>query len=220
MKGNKELETNDTKKELIFGIVIGLLLIIIVMEAFVIPFIKNSDSGKDKDQTEEVVEKKFTDEYPEVGEDNVFSIKTIDEIIKVLEHGTGLVYLGFPECPWCKEYVIHLNDVAKEENVGSIYYCNILNDRKNNSSEYQKIVSLIGEYLQYDEEGNKKIYVPAVIAVNEGKIVGFDDETSWDTKGYSDPKDYWTEAELKDLKNKLRQMIKDSTPKVCTDCNK
>lgn len=220
MKGNKELETNDTKKELIFGIVIGLLLIIIVMGAFVIPFIKNSDSGKDNDQTEEVVEKKFTDEYPEVGEDNVFSIKTIDEIIKVLEHGTGLVYLGFPECPWCKEYVIHLNDVAKEENVGSIYYCNILNDRKNNSSEYQKIVSLIGEYLQYDEEGNKKIYVPAVIAVNEGKIVGFDDETSWDTKGYSDPKDYWTEAELKDLKNKLRQMIKDSTPKVCTDCNK
>lgn len=33
--------------------------------------------------------------------------------------------------------------------------------------------------------------MPAVIAVNKGKIVGFDDETSYDTKGYEKPEDYW-----------------------------
>ena len=49
---------------------------------------------------------KFSQEYGSVSEDNVFCYKTIDEIINILEHGTGVVYLGFPECPWCKEYVI------------------------------------------------------------------------------------------------------------------
>ena len=62
--------------------------------------------------------------------------------------------------------------------------------------------------------------MPAVIAVNSGKIVGFDDETAWDTKGFEDPKDYWTDKEVKDLKEKLEEMIEDSTPATCTDCNK
>ena len=59
-----------------------------------------------------------------------------------------------------------------------IYYYNILEDRKNNTEEYKNIVSKISDYLQYDDEGNKKVFVPAVVAVDKGKIVGFDDETA------------------------------------------
>ena len=214
----KEIKKNENKKELITGIIIGVVLVVVILGAFIIPMIKSSNTEKTKE--EEKVSKKFVDEYPEVGKDNVFEIKTIEEIIKVLEHGTGLVYLGFPECPWCQEYVLYLNEVAKEKNVEKIYYFNILNDRKDNTKEYQKIVKLIGKYLQYDEDGNKRVYVPAIIAVNNGKIVGFDDETAWDTKGFEDPKDYWTDKEVKDLKEKLKEMIEDSTPATCTDCNK
>lgn len=214
----KELKKNENNKELTTGIIIGVILVAIILGAFIIPIIKNSDTEKPNE--EEKVTKKFIDEYPEVGEDNVFEIKTIEEIIKVLEHGTGLVYLGFPECPWCQEYVLYLNEVAKEKDVEKIYYFNILNDRKDNTKEYQKIVELIGKHLQYDEDGNKRVYVPAVIAVNNGKIVGFDDETAWDTKGFEDPKDYWTDNEVEDLKEKLEEMIEDSTPATCTDCNK
>lgn len=214
----KEIKKNENKKELTTGIIIGIILVVIILGAFIIPIIKSSDTEKPNE--EEKVTKKFIDEYPEVGEDNVFEIKTIEEIIKVLEHGTGLVYLGFPECPWCQEYVLYLNEVAKDKDVEKIYYFNILNDRKDNTKEYQKIVELIGKHLQYDEDGNKRVYVPAVIAVNNGKIVGFDDETAWDTKGFEDPKDYWTDKEVEDLKEKLEEMIEDSTPATCTDCNK
>ena len=98
--------------------------------------------------------------------------------------------LGFPECPWCQRYVVYLNEVSKDIGIEKIYYYNILEDRKNNTDTYKKIVSLIGDYLQYDEEGNKKIYVPAVIGVNKGEIVGFDDETSYDTKGFETPQEY------------------------------
>lgn len=222
-KKEKEIkqENNETKKDFIIGILIGIILIIIVLGTFALPFIiGEKEEPKKEPDTEEKEEKKFVDEYPKVGKDNVFVIKNIDEIIKILENGTGIVYLGFPECPWCQAYVTYLNDVAKENDVDKIYYFNILNDRKDNTKKYQKIVDLIGEYLQYDDEGNKRVYVPAVIAVKKGKIVGFDDETAWDTKGYEDPKDYWTDKEVKNLKENLEKMIEACNPPKCTDCNK
>ena len=48
--------------------------------------------------------KNFASEYTNVTEDNVFVYRNVDEIIKIMEHGTGVVYLGYPECPWCQAY--------------------------------------------------------------------------------------------------------------------
>ena len=217
MKMGKKIN-EEKKNNIILGVGVFAIAILIVTGIFIIPYMLTDIKNNDK-PTEEV-EKKFVDEYPEVGKDNVFVVKSAKEVIKVLEHGTGVVYLGFPECPWCQEYVLYLNEVAKDEGLDKIYYFNILNDRKDNTKDYQKIVSLISEHLQYDDEGNKRVYVPAVIAVDEGKIVGFDDETAWDTKGFEKPEDYWTDEEVDDLKDKLEDMIEKITPKTCTDCNK
>ena len=172
-----------------------------------------------KEVKEKTDGEKFSEEYTEITKDNVFVYRDIEEIIKILEHGTGIVYLGFPECPWCQSYVKYLNEVSKDMAVEKIYYYDILEDRQNNTEEYQKIVSLLEEHLQYDQEGNKRIYVPSVIAVKKGEIVGFDDETAWDTKGFEKPEEYWTEDEVKDLKEKLEKMIADTGLYICTDCN-
>ena len=163
---------------------------------------------------------KFAKEYTQVSEYNAYVYRDINEIIKILEHGTGIIYLGFPECPWCQAYVPILSEVADTEGLEKIYYFNIYNDRKDNTQNYQKIVSIIEEYLQYDDEGNKRIYVPAIIAVSEGKIVGYNDETSYDTLGYSEPNEYWTEERIKQLKPKLANMINEVLDNKCTDCNK
>ncbi len=163
---------------------------------------------------------RFAKEYTQVSEYNVFVYKDIKDIIKILEHGTAVVYLGFPECPWCQAYVPMLNEVADTEGLEKIYYYNILEDRKNNTDDYQKIVSILSDYLQYDEEGNKRVYVPAIIAVNDGKIIGFDDESSYDTKGTDDPKEYWTEERVTNLKEKLSTMISEVADNKCSDCNK
>ena len=69
------------------------------------------------------------------------------------------------------------------------------------------------------KEGNKKIYVPAVIGVNKGEIVGFDDETSYDTKGFETPQEYWNEESINNLKNKLNDIITKSNDNICTSCN-
>ena len=65
----KEIK-NENKKELITGIIIGVILITIILASFIIPIIKSSNTEKPKE--EEKVSKKFVDEYPEVGKDNVF----------------------------------------------------------------------------------------------------------------------------------------------------
>lgn len=163
---------------------------------------------------------KFAEEYTEVPEYNVFVYKGAEEIIKILEHGTGIVYLGFPECPWCQAYVPILSEVADIEGIDKIYYFNILNERKENTQNYQKMVSILSDYLQYDDEGNKRIYVPAIIAIIDGQIIGFDDESSYDTLGYDDPKDYWTEDRKENLKKRLTEMISEVVDNKCSDCNK
>lgn len=199
------------KKKNILLITVIILVILLIIGAFL--FFNKSETIKSDSKT-------FASEYTLVGEDNIFVYRGAEEIINILEHGTGIVYLGFPECPWCQAYLPYLNDLAKDLHVEKIYYYNISEDRKNNTKEYQKMVEILNDYLQYDEEGKKRIYVPAVIAVNEGKIVGFDDETSLDTKGLDDPEEYWTDEEVKDLKAKLTGMIAKITGGNCTDCNK
>lgn len=202
----------DKKNKTLYT-VIGIVVLVLACS---IGFYKVFTSIENKETDAE----KFAREYS-IDNDNVFVYRTLEEINKILKNGTGIVYLGFPECPWCKGYVPYLNEVAKKVKLDKIYYFNILKDRKNNTDNYKKTVELLKDYLKYDDEGNKRIYVPAVIAVNKGKIVGFDDETSYDTKGYEKPEDYWKNEDLDGLKNRLSKMINDVSFDYCTtDCNK
>lgn len=198
------------------GLIIGLVAIIIILIGVVV-FLLVRDNNEEIVETTPTDAEKFAEEYPSMPDDNVFTYATVDEIIDVLDGGSGIVYLGFPECQWCNAYVPYLNDVAKSVGVNEILYYNIREDRSNNSENYQKIVELLDGYLTDDEEGNPRIYVPAVIFVNNGTIVGFDDETSLDTGGFTNPDDYWTEEEVSDLKSRLTSYMQSCT--VCTDCN-
>lgn len=202
----KIMESSKKNVYIIFGIIAVLILIISLS------FLFKKDKMSDAER--------FAKEY-DFTVNNVFVYRNLDEINKILENGTGVLYLGFPECPWCRGYIPYLNEVAMNEHLDKIYYFNILNDRKNNTSGYKKTVELLNDYLKYDNEGNKRIYVPAVIAVNNGKIVGFDDESSLDTKGYETPEEYWKNEDLDGLKKRLSDMIKASFPSYCTSgCNK
>lgn len=198
------------KKKVIIGIIIFVVLVGILLSLFFV--FRNSE-----DEVSDAV--KFSQEYTSVSEENVFVYRNVDEIIRILENGTGVVYLGFPECKWCQKYVTYLNEAAIENDITRIYYFDILDERSENTEEYQKIVSLLEEYLPYDEEGNKRVYVPAVIVVDGGEIVGFDDETSLDTHDLDDPEEYWTQDEVNDLMDKLATMFDYVNDGTCTECN-
>ena len=146
---------------------------------------------------------KFSAEYTSVEEDNLFVFKTNEEIIEILEHGTGVVFLGFPSCPWCQAYAPMLNNLAKEAGIDTIYYRNILEDRQNGTEGYQKIVEILGANLQFDEEGNRRIYVPNTVFIKDGVIIGNDFETSLDTLGAETPEDYWTEERISAFNSRI-----------------
>lgn len=193
------------------------LIALLVIGGFFL-FKKPKDEEKKETPTADAI--KFKEEYNKVSDNNPYVYRSIDEIIKILENGKGIVYLGFPECPWCQAYVPYLEDVVKEVGNNKIYYYNILNDRKEETENYKKILELLGEYVEYNDEGDKRIYAPTVIFVNNGEIIGMDSETAKDTKGFKTPEEYWTDEEVKDLKSRLKTLAEQVKESTCSDCNK
>ena len=196
-------------------IIIIMGIIIIILIGIIIFLLVNNNTENEKSVETDAT--RFAEEYTSVDKDNRFKYATMDEVINTLEDGTGIVYLGFPECKWCQQYVVYLNELAEDRNISQIMYYNIRQDRQDNTEDYQTIVNLLKDYLTDDEEGNPRIYVPAVIFMSNGEIIGFDDETAYDTNGYDDPSEYWTEEEVNDLKDRLNSYLDKSG--ICFDCN-
>lgn len=160
----------------------------------------------------------FNKEYTLVSKDNVFEEKSSEEIIKVLKNGTGIVFLGFPECPWCQHYAKILDDLSHEEGIKVIYYYNIKKDREKNNETYKEIVSLLNDNLDYDKEGNKRIYVPDVSFVYNGDIIYHTNETSMITEDIT-PEQYWTKDKEETTKKELSKYINKINDSMCTSCN-
>lgn len=124
---------------------------------------------------------KFKQEYEALNDDSVVMnieennpIKYVEfeEVIDILTTGTGVIYFGFPGCPWCRNMIPVLFDVATINNIDTIYYYNPSNIRSNGDDNYKQLISILGDYLESDDEGNKILYVPDVYFVRDGQIVG------------------------------------------------
>lgn len=148
------------------------------------------------------VNNNFNSEYNLVDENNVFVYKSIDDILITLDKGTGIIFLGFPECSWCQNYVKYLNDVAVSKNIDIIYYYNFKSIRESNTEKYKKLVSRLGDYLFLDDTGSYRLYAPTLVIVKEGKILSFDNETSLMTNPIL-PNEYWTEEKINSFKEKI-----------------
>lgn len=176
-------------------ILMGMLLLFSVGTAFIY------NTFEEKETTDAI---KFKEEYEalngqEVGtdakytsmdlpENNPMVYSTYEEVFEVLE-GTGVVYFGYPECPWCRNLVPTLIESAKKVNVGKIYYINLHDDRdqleldengdvktvKEGNTLYhtlvEKLYDVLPAYEGLNDESIKRIYVPFVVFVKDGSIV-------------------------------------------------
>ena len=84
----------------------------------------------------------------EISKNNPIKYSNYDEIIDVIKNKTGIIYLGFPECPWCRNAVPVLLEAARDNNIDTIYYLNILNERDSYIVNDGKV-----EYAK-DQDGN------------------------------------------------------------------
>ena len=149
--------------------------------------------------------------YHELEKENHFDVIEKDTLENILAHGTAIVHLSFPECPWCQAYIPLLEDVLAEQDVRCSYY-NIFMDKGPNREFYDKIADLLisqndtGEdIVQYDNDGLKVIYMPLVLFVEKGRITAFDNETCMESSDQISPEKYWTSAKREALKTKLAQ---------------
>ena len=122
--------------------------------------------------------RRFAELY-NVSEQNPYIFATFEELVTQLELGTGVIAFGFPDCPRCQNVFPVLERVFKESKMdqhagyrGKILYYDIFDDRDANNERYQILVGFLKDFLNADDSGNPRIFVPDIFFVNTGTIIG------------------------------------------------
>jgi len=201
----------DKDKKIFLGIILLLLVFMVFVGIIAFRDKKIEDDNKPTSVSEDAI--KFKEEYESlngvvnesngkktkelsISTTNPVDILTEEETISLLEDGTGILYLGFPECPWCRSMLPVLLNTLDNTSIDKLYYLNIYELRsvlelnKKNKVEvvrkgtdsYYKMLELMDEYLEpyyLTSEDDKKIdtkekriYAPTVVAIKDGEIKG------------------------------------------------
>ena len=142
-----------------------------------------------------------------------------------LPSGSGIIYMGFPECPWCRALIPVLLDAVNTSGYrGNIYHYNGLADRdilrlddygeievvEPGQPIYHYLVELLfdylGPYLGLYDESIRRIYFPTTVFFNDGVIISVHLGTlPSHTRGW----DYLDDEQLEELKNALIAQIRE-----------
>lgn len=177
-------------------VIIFFVLAFLVLGGFWTITYHQSQSNKDSDMPYESSNQndalKFSEEYHLVEKNNRFKYSTANQILDIFDKGSGIIFLGFPSCPWCQQIAPMLDKAAKESRTPVIYYLNIHDLRQSNDKNYEELVNRLRPYLRTNESGEPKIYVPDITAVHQGKIVGrFKQEQAGKDEEISSPEEFW-----------------------------
>lgn len=134
--------------------------------------------------------------------DNRIKYINEEELLKLLNNGTGVLYMGYNTCPWCRNAVPILIDSVLENEIDTIYYVDIHSaNLKKISKELYKILD---EYLKVTDDGTKVIAVPDVYTLKNGQIVGHHRGC---VEGYKNPYKKMTAEQKDELKKIYDEMI-------------
>jgi len=211
------------KKETIIIAALPILCAIATILAYIKLINTDADALKFKKEYEEVNnESKIK---LNISKNNPIEYVDYDKLLEVIDNGTGIIYLGFPKCPWCRNALPVLFDVAKDNNIETIYYMNILNERdsyvgedgklvyatdedgneKKGTKGYFKLLKALDKHLTdytilYEdkeyETGEKRIYAPTIIFVRDGKVLGIHVST---VDSHEDPNKSLTDKQYEEL---------------------
>lgn len=126
--------------------------------------------------------------------DNPIKYISIDDALKIMQSETSIFYIGANWCPWCRSAISILFDVAKKNNINTIYYLNLDNDKSvyelkddklikttSGSDNYYALLDFLkdelSDYILTDSKGKKhstgekRIYMPLVISFKKGEVI-------------------------------------------------
>lgn len=130
-----------------------------------------------------------------IPEKNPIKYLSSKEAVDVIKSKKGIIYLGANWCPWCRNAVEVLFESAKDNDIETIYYVNLdkirnvwevkdgqlVKTQQEEDGYYDLLAALEGVLDEntytitsgtekYDT-GEKRIYMPLIITVKDGKIL-------------------------------------------------
>ena len=186
------------KKTIVILITIFILLGIITLFLINNKRYKNSDSIRFKNEYESLnntirASDGKTYNYVEIDYKNPIKYISVEESLSILESKKAIIYIGANWCPWCRNMLKAMFDVAKDLKIDTIYYLTLDDDKSNyeikdgklikisdGSDAYYKLLDKLKEFLKDFEltegkntypTGEKRIYMPFFITVKNGSII-------------------------------------------------
>lgn len=150
--------------------------------------------------------------FPNLPASNRFAIETADQIMDRFESDSGIVFLGFKECPWCQRMAPIINEAA-ERGGATIYYLDIKRLSENDPETYRSLISYLAPHLPKDAEGKVKISTPDISIVRNGEII-WRYEMDVVSNAERTPEAYWTETRLERINKQFDKQIKEMRKEV------
>lgn len=165
----------------------------------------------------------------EINEDNVIKYATFDEIIDLIDNGKGVIYFGFPECPWCRNAIPSLIEAADSTGIDTIYYFNAVDIRdqkvldangeivtkKEGTKEYKQLLKKLDKYLSVynglNDDSIKRLYFPTVFFIKDGVVIGNHEGTVDSQKDASKALNEKQKLELKTIYEEYMMDVLDSS---------
>lgn len=171
-----------------------------------------------------------------IDEDNPMVYSSCQDIIDRIENKeTFIIYFGFSDCPWCRSSIETFIESTKENNISTVYYVDIKEDRdeieiidsqisksKEGSTAYYKLLDLLepvlDEYIVDEINTNeKRIYAPNYISILNGKPqLKVDGISSLQTNGYQEI----NEDIKQDMKDQFQSLFDSIQKKACSTVEK
>ncbi len=230
------------KQHVILG---GIALIFLVVLLIILLVVngKETDAKRFKHEYEAYNDKKVNSDnkYQKLKISKKNKVKYIDleEAEEILEKGTGLIYFGFPNCPWCRGLIETLLNEVENSEINNLLYVDMTDKRdeyeikdnkvilKSEAAEgYYDILKLLDDHLEdYTikdengmeyETGKKRLFVPLIVAIKDGMIKGVYDGVKLN-EGQS-PYEELTSMQISELSVAFQGLIKEvEDVNVCTE---
>ncbi|MBO4218795.1 MAG: hypothetical protein J5887_04785 [Erysipelotrichaceae bacterium] len=196
-----------------------------------------SDALRFKSEYEQLNGQKDEDGRPycEVAIPSGNTIRYVDnqQICEAFENGTHVIYLGWPQCGWCRRLLPVLLMTVREYSGIYVYYFNMKDARtayENGGDEklaeiYLNIVEELerddydlSDEVSYYDDGTVKIPSSLIFFIKEGEIIGAHRRTVDSHLDSYEPLDDSQAAELADIyRQYLQEMVRRTAP-GCDDC--
>lgn len=136
--------------------------------------------------------------------DNKIKYVNDKELLKLFKKGTGIIYFGYPTCPWCRNSVPILIDTCLKNGIDIIYYVDV--HETNLNSIRSELYDILGPNLRSNDEGEKILAVPDVYVIKNGIIMGHHLGT---VESYKDPTKGMNKKQKKELEEIYTDLIKE-----------